>query len=228
MFCFQCEQTADAKGCTTVGVCGKTPEVAHLQDATVHALKALSAAAHAARSVGVVHKDADRQLLHVMFATLTNVNFDAAYFVGHIPRVLAARDALLADYRKACAAKGVTPGPVALADWKPADMSKEAMEKVGVSVGVMERRAVVGEEASGLQELITYGLKVRGGGGGRGGYPTNSSTCDSVCPHDARALPLPPMCAGCRRVRVPRVGGGCGKRGGVRSPAQAHGRAGPQ
>lgn len=160
MFCFQCEQTEGAKGCRTIGVCGKTPEVAHLQDATVHALKALSAVAHAARNAGMKgDPEVDRTLLHVMFATLTNVNFDADYFVREIPRVLALRDGLLAKYRAHCAATGRKPEAIPLVDWAPASNSQADLEAAGIAVGVIERRAVIGEEASGLSELITYGLK---------------------------------------------------------------------
>ena len=220
MFCFQCEQTEGAKGCRTVGVCGKTPQVwaasltrraaaagpatppsfsptsllaqvAHLQDATMHALKSLSAVAHAARTAGMkpdvdvrparaptivrspphsLHgrprcapavPQADRTLLHVMFATLTNVNFDAAYFVREIPHVLALRDSLLAKYRAHCAATGRKAEVPPLADWNPPSNSEADLEAAGVAVGVIERRAVIGEEAIGLSELITYGLKVR-------------------------------------------------------------------
>jgi hydroxylamine reductase (hybrid-cluster protein) len=74
MFCFQCEQTEDAKGCSTKGVCGKTPEVAHLQDAVVHANKSLAAVALAARTMGITDVEADRYMLHSIFATLTNVS----------------------------------------------------------------------------------------------------------------------------------------------------------
>jgi hydroxylamine reductase len=52
MFCFQCEQTRDNKGCMTVGVCGKTPEVASLQDLLIHATKGVSIYAKGARDLG--------------------------------------------------------------------------------------------------------------------------------------------------------------------------------
>ena len=53
MFCFQCEQTAKGQGCTKIGVCGKTPDVAALQDLLIHTVKGLSQVAVAARKVGV-------------------------------------------------------------------------------------------------------------------------------------------------------------------------------
>lgn len=42
MFCYQCEQTANGKGCTKHGVCGKTPEIANLQDLLLYQLKGIS------------------------------------------------------------------------------------------------------------------------------------------------------------------------------------------
>jgi len=59
MFCYQCEQTMGGKGCTQVGVCGKTPEVAALQDLLIHSLKGLSIAAAAGRKMNI--SDAETQ-----------------------------------------------------------------------------------------------------------------------------------------------------------------------
>ena len=94
MFCYQCEQTAQGTGCTRHGVCGKNPEVAALQDVLVHALKGLSQVAHAARQVGVRDGAADVFVAEGLFATLTNVNFDAADFQGFIKKAVALREAL--------------------------------------------------------------------------------------------------------------------------------------
>lgn len=75
MFCNQCEQTAKGSGCTVSGVCGKKPEVAHLQDMLVLALRKLARSALAARGKGVVRDDIDHFAAKALFATLTNVNF---------------------------------------------------------------------------------------------------------------------------------------------------------
>ena len=83
MFCFQCEQTRDNKGCTTVGVCGKTPEVAALQDLLMHATKGVSMYANRARQVGgrmYSDPDVDGFVLRSLFSTVTNVNFDESRF----------------------------------------------------------------------------------------------------------------------------------------------------
>lgn len=60
MFCFQCEQTAKGEGCTKIGVCGKQPDVAALQDLLLYAVKGLAQVALEARKVGVVNRSADR------------------------------------------------------------------------------------------------------------------------------------------------------------------------
>ena len=77
MFCYQCEQTAGGKACTKVGVCGKQPDVAALQDLLVYALKGLSQVALEGRKVGVNDQDVGSFICKALFSTLTNVNFDA-------------------------------------------------------------------------------------------------------------------------------------------------------
>lgn len=77
MFCNQCEQTAKGQGCTIQGVCGKSADVAHTQDLLVQALRCLSLTALKARAKGIVDADIDAFVAHALFATLTNVNFDA-------------------------------------------------------------------------------------------------------------------------------------------------------
>ena len=77
MFCYQCEQTAGGKGCTKVGVCGKTPEIAALQDLLIYQIKGISCYA-----MKILEKDenVDKKIVgfieNSLFTTLTNVNFD--------------------------------------------------------------------------------------------------------------------------------------------------------
>ena len=78
MFCYQCEQTAGGKGCTKMGVCGKTPEVAALQDLLVFKIKGISCYAKELVEKGEnVDKDIVSFIENTLFTTLTNVNFDA-------------------------------------------------------------------------------------------------------------------------------------------------------
>ena len=77
MFCYQCEQTAKGEGCTKIGVCGKQPEVAALQDLVVYAMRGLSQVAVEGRKVGVSDPEANIFTVKALFSTLTNVDFDA-------------------------------------------------------------------------------------------------------------------------------------------------------
>mgnify|MGYP004471990693 CR=1 FL=1 len=82
MFCYQCEQTAGGKGCTKLGVCGKTPEVAGLQDLLIYQLKGISCCQKVLMDRGEKPaEDIVRFVEGVLFTTLTNVNFDAAVHV---------------------------------------------------------------------------------------------------------------------------------------------------
>jgi len=76
MFCYQCEQTAKGTGCEKKGVCGKTHDVAVLQDLLIFALKNLSAEAVKARKKGISDKKINLFISKALFSTLTNVNFD--------------------------------------------------------------------------------------------------------------------------------------------------------
>ncbi|MCG8471575.1 MAG: hydroxylamine reductase [Desulfobacterales bacterium] len=84
MFCNQCEQAAKGIGCSTIGVCGKTPDVASLQDLLIHCMKGLALVAAEGRRVGIVDADLDRFTMKAIFSTLTNVDFDPQRFVSLI------------------------------------------------------------------------------------------------------------------------------------------------
>lgn len=92
MFCNQCEQTAKGEGCTVKGVCGKSPEVAALQDLLGHFLKGLALFAKEGRRVGVVDEKVNRFTAESLFSTLTNVNFDAERFESFINEAVDIRD----------------------------------------------------------------------------------------------------------------------------------------
>src|SRR5512139_381360 len=78
MFCYQCEQAAKGTGCTVIGVCGKQPEVAALQDLLVYTLKGIAFWADKARANGVKDQEIDRFMIDGLFTTVTNVDFDTA------------------------------------------------------------------------------------------------------------------------------------------------------
>jgi len=96
MFCYQCEQTAKGAGCTQIGVCGKQPDVAALQDLLIYACQGLSVVAFEASKKGVADEDTDRFIYEAVFSTLTNVNFDPARFVPLIKKAVELRECMKA------------------------------------------------------------------------------------------------------------------------------------
>ncbi|CAK4332490.1 unnamed protein product [Aphanomyces euteiches] len=162
MFCFQCGQTNQGIGCTKIGVCGKTPTVAALQDLLVDHLKQLSWFAHQIR---LVDPDADlnqvdRFTLVALFSTLTNVNFDATRFVTFIEQTKEFTNQLNKQYVDICAAKNQTPARV---PWKRTEANVLDIEELvasGRKVGVLSRlRAGRNDALVDLQEMLVYGLK---------------------------------------------------------------------
>jgi hydroxylamine reductase len=72
MFCFQCEQAAGGKGCTSVGVCGKQPNVSNSQDELTVALINLARALDGKKGSTTT----DELMMQGLFTTITNVSFD--------------------------------------------------------------------------------------------------------------------------------------------------------
>ncbi len=101
MFCYQCEQTSKGEGCTKIGVCGKTADVAALQDLLIYTLKGLSLVADEARQQKLDVTEVSRFTLQATFSTLTNVDFDPARFVALIGRCVALREDLKRKVKQA-------------------------------------------------------------------------------------------------------------------------------
>ena len=154
MFCNQCEQTAKGEGCEKVGVCGKQPDVAALQDLLVHALKGLALFAEEGRKKGVVDRAADVFVYEALFSTLTNVNFDAARFPPLIRKTVELRDALKA---KVAAAGGKTDFSAAEASFRPA-ANQEEMLRQGEKTG-LRADSSRNPDIQSLQEILLYGIK---------------------------------------------------------------------
>jgi hydroxylamine reductase len=153
MFCFQCEQTAKGEGCTKIGVCGKKPDVAALQDLLIHVSKGLSQVVLAGGKVGTADPRIDRFICEAIFSTLTNVDFDPERFVAMIHEGVALRDGLKSRIQSA---GGEVPehGP---AGFKPA-ATREALVLQGEQVGIAPSDAVDPDIRS-LRELLVYGIK---------------------------------------------------------------------
>ena len=149
MFCYQCEQTSKGEGCTKIGVCGKQPDVAALQDLLVYALKGLSQYAVEARKKGIVDSDVNVFTVKALFSTLTNVDFDADRFVVLINKCVELREKL-----KSKVGISINAG---LATFKPA-ASKAELVKQGEEVGI-KSDASIDPDIRSLQETLIYGLK---------------------------------------------------------------------
>ncbi|GAB1456542.1 MAG: hydroxylamine reductase [Spirochaetia bacterium] len=170
MFCYQCQESIGNKGCTqAAGACGKKSETAELQDLLIHSLKGISAWAVEAKALGLDTAKADHMVMDGLFATITNANFDDAYFVKTIGEALRLRDSLRDSVNRArsttgskgCPACGTDEGvagekaslrtDAALWTAAPQDYASKAK-----TVGVL---ATENEDVRSLRELLIYGLK---------------------------------------------------------------------
>ena len=147
MFCYQCQETAGCKGCTKMGVCGKTPEVAAMQDLLIYVTKGLSAVTNCLRLEGKKVAPEVNYLVTInLFITITNANFDREAIVKRIEETMAVKQALLAVL------KSQENLPEA-ALWQA---GRDAFVQKAADVGVL---ATENEDIRSLRELITYGLK---------------------------------------------------------------------
>ncbi|MBF1249924.1 MAG: hydroxylamine reductase [Lachnospiraceae bacterium] len=147
MFCYQCQETAGCKGCTQVGVCGKKPEVAAMQDLLVYVTKGLSNVTTQLRKEG---KPVSAEVNHLatlnLFITITNANFDEEAIVARVEETLAVKNELLAQVSDQSALFDA-------AKWTGTRADFEQKAKI---VGVL---ATENEDVRSLRELIIYGLK---------------------------------------------------------------------
>ena len=147
MFCYQCQETAGCSGCTQVGVCGKKPDVAAMQDLLVYVTKGISVVTTALRADGEeVSSEINHLITLNLFTTITNANFDKEVITERIKITLSKKQELLQKVRN------VQMLPEA-AVWND---SEENFEAKAAQVGVL---ATENEDIRSLRELITYGLK---------------------------------------------------------------------
>ena len=145
MYCCQCQETAGGKACTLKGVCGKTSDVANLQDLLVYTLKGIAVRVTAAGLDAAQLGETNRAMVESLFVTITNANFDADAIVGRIRRMLTLRDALPVP-------AGAAPHDAAVFQADSLDAMLAKAEKVGVL-------ATENEDVRSLREMIVYGLK---------------------------------------------------------------------
>jgi hydroxylamine reductase len=154
MFCYQCEQTAKGQGCTIVGVCGKNPEVATLQDLLVYALRGLSQVTLEAKKAGLETEEVDVFTCEALFATLTNVNFDPDDIASYIKKTVEMREQLRKKTQAAGRQVDVNSGPANLT----LEKTKEGLIAQGKLVGIKSDPDIDSDIHS-LQWLLTFGLK---------------------------------------------------------------------
>ena len=148
MFCFQCQETAGCTGCTQFGVCGKSPELAGMQDLLIYVTKGISEITTRLREEGqAVASEVNNMITLNLFTTITNANFDDEVFYNRVFTTLAVKEDLLAKLTN-------KDGLSSAATWTAT--TREELEAKNSTVGIL---ATENEDVRSLRELITYGLK---------------------------------------------------------------------
>ncbi|MBT1247735.1 MULTISPECIES: hydroxylamine reductase [unclassified Thermosipho (in: thermotogales)] len=158
MFCYQCSEASKGVGCTTVGVCGKTPEVAHLQDLVVWLVKGISYWSLKAKEYGVKDDEVNLFVAEMLFATITNVNFSVERMVEFIERAFELRDRIKHKFLDVYAQKEGKPFDEKVpeaAEWYKKG-GADLYELKGMEVGVLSDKD---EDIRSLKQLLIYGLK---------------------------------------------------------------------
>lgn len=154
MFCFQCQEAAKGTGCTIKGVCGKTDDVANMQDLLLFVLKGISIYTKAARENKVEYdKKINKFIFDGLFATITNANFDKKVFIERVREGLEIRNSV----RLALKDAGIELDENKLhesATWQA--FTPDEYERKATDVGVLKTE---NEDVRSLRELITYGVK---------------------------------------------------------------------
>lgn len=154
MFCYQCQETAQGKGCTVIGVCGKTAKTAKLQDLLIYTTKGVALYSSVLRKQGKTFQEVDRYLVNSLFVTITNANFDDEAIIVEIRKGIKIRT----DLEKELSAedKKDLERFSHLVNWNiitDEDIIEFSNEK---RVGVLRTE---NEDVKSLRELLIYGLK---------------------------------------------------------------------
>lgn len=152
MFCYQCQETAKGTGCVVRGVCGKTDDVAQVQDLLVWVAKGISILGTIARGNHYSSAKVDRFVQEALFTTITNANFDRARIIERIHEGIALREKFITEMKD----HGITvPGNLhPSTSWKP--VSEQDLADTATRVGVL---VTENEDVRSLRELVTYGVK---------------------------------------------------------------------
>lgn len=153
MFCFQCQETAKGTGCTIKGVCGKTEEVANMQDLLIYSLKGLSICAIEAKKAGIINSEVNKFIIDSLFMTITNANFDKQRFNLQIKKCIQLRLKLENETEKV--GKSINTKELHESTRWTANSEAE-LEKKSENVSVLSTE---NEDIRSLRELLTYGIK---------------------------------------------------------------------
>jgi len=146
MFCYQCEETINNKGCTTAGACGKKDDVANLQDLLIYLMKGISICNIEARKQGKNFTETDAFIMDNLFATITNANFNKQYFFNKIQEAIKLRDKIKGSVSLDTQHDSVS--------WQ-SDNKEEILEKAK-TIGVLSTE---NEDIRSLRWMLTYGVK---------------------------------------------------------------------
>lgn len=150
MFCYQCQETAGCSGCTRVGVCGKQPDVAAMQDLLVYVTKGISAVTTTLRQEGVEIQPAVNHMITLnLFTTITNANFSKEAIIARIQETLSEKDLLLSKLNTLTSTDTLPEAAL----WNG---SEDEFAAKAATVGILSTE---NEDIRSLRELITYGLK---------------------------------------------------------------------
>ena len=150
MFCYQCQETAGGSGCTRVGVCGKQPDVAAMQDLLVYVTKGISAVTTTLRQEGVEIQPAVNHMITLnLFTTITNANFSKEAIIARIQDTLSEKDLLLSKLNTLTSTDTLPEAAL----WNG---SENEFAAKAATVGILSTE---NEDIRSLRELITYGLK---------------------------------------------------------------------
>lgn len=154
MFCYQCEQAANG-GCSRVGVCGKQPDVAALQDQLVYAMKGIAFWADKARQKGIKDQEIDRFMLDGLFTTVTNVDFSAEEIAKLVRTAAKMRDKAQNIFEKANGGAYGGAVPAAAQAFNPGTTAE--LVTLGTQHGVKDES--IDPDVKSVQDIIIYGMK---------------------------------------------------------------------
>ncbi|MCD3355200.1 hydroxylamine reductase, partial [Clostridium botulinum D/C] len=152
MFCYQCQETAGCKGCSIVGVCGKTSDVANLQDLLIYIVKGIAMYDLKAEKSGIKNREVNKFMMDSLFSTITNANFNKEDFIVRIKNALKLREIIKEKLLKNNIQIDDIKDDCAL--W--IGNSVDEFEVKAPTVGILSTE---NEDVRSLRELLTYGIK---------------------------------------------------------------------